>query len=276
MRLVTCATGAGTCAAVRSTEGLRATPYASVLELLRSGEEGWAAAREARASGDLLNGARILAPIPRPAKLIFGGANYREHIVEVGLKFPTEPVIFAKLPSSVIGPGDAIVKAQPDTQLDYEGELAVVIGRTARKLTEADALSCVAGYTVINDVSDRGLHFDHGQLTLGKGFDTACPMGPDLVTVDEVPDPQDLTLTTRVNGDVRQSASTGDMIFTVVDHLVHITRHVTLEPGDIVATGTPGGIGYGRKPPIFLMPGDLVTVEIGGVGTLTNTVVAAP
>ncbi len=210
----------------------------------------------------------LVAPL-RPGKIVAIGLNYMDHIRETGLDQPREPLIFAKFPSSVIGPGEAIVLTG---RVDWEVELAVVIGRRMRDVHAQDALDDVFGYTVANDVSARDLQFGDGQWTRGKSLDTFCPLGPLIVTADEIPDPQRLGLWTRVNGEVVQSSSTAEMIFGVAELLAHCSRYFTLEPGDVLLTGTPWGCGEFMDPPRSLRPGDQVEVEVEGIGVLRNPV----
>jgi 2-keto-4-pentenoate hydratase/2-oxohepta-3-ene-1,7-dioic acid hydratase in catechol pathway len=218
--------------------------------------------------------ARLLAPVARPGKILCCGVNYASHKDEnPNAVLPTEPFFFSKLPSALIGADDDIVKPDPATELDYEVELALVIGKRARHLSEDDALSVVYGYTILNDVSARDVQFTDNQITLGKGADTFCPLGPAVVTADEVPDPQALTVSTIVNGQQRQHESTSGMIFPVARLLAYLTRTVTLEPGDVVSTGTPGGVGYFMTNGM-LQPGDHVELEITGIGRLANKVTA--
>ena len=220
-----------------------------------------------------LAGARLLAPLTRPGKILCAGINYRSHKDEnPEAVLPQEPSFFSKLPSAVIGDGDAIVLPGEENQVDYEVELAAVIGQRARGLSREEALGCVFGYTVINDVSARDIQFDGNQLTLGKGIDTFCPLGPVIVPASEIPDPQDLMVASYVNGERRQYESTGNMLFTVARLLEFITAYITLEPGDVVTTGTPAGVGTFRHPPLYLRPGDVVEVEVEGIGRLRNPV----
>ena len=216
--------------------------------------------------------ATLLAPVPRPGKVVAIGRNYKDHAAESGSEPPASPLIFSKWPSSVIGPGDEI-RWDPAlaTQVDYEAELGVVIGRTARRVSEADALSYVLGYTCIDDVSARDLQFGDGQWVRGKSLDTFCPMGPMVVTTDEIPDPQTLDIACHVNGRTLQQANTADMYFGVATIVSHCSQAFTLEPGDVIATGTPAGVGVFRDPPILLGDGDEVVVEIEGIGRLVNT-----
>ncbi len=225
----------------------------------------------------------IRAPIPRPARNIFCvGKNYHEHAREFAQSgfdstakevVPEAPVVFSKPPSTVIGPGDTILGSlDPTASVDYEGELAVVIGRGGRGISADAALGHVFGYTVVNDVTARTLQQKHRQWLLGKGIDTFCPMGPAILTADEVPDPTALTLKTWVNGDLRQNAVVADLIFDIPTLIATISAVITLEPGDIIATGTPVGVGIGFTPPQFLKAGDTVAIEISGIGRLENTV----
>jgi 2-keto-4-pentenoate hydratase/2-oxohepta-3-ene-1,7-dioic acid hydratase in catechol pathway len=222
--------------------------------------------------GRSLDEVELVAPVPRPGKVVAIGRNYREHTDEEGAAPPAAPLVFSKWPSSVIGHG-AEIRWDPalTTQVDYEAELAVVIGRVARRVTEADALDHVFGYTCLNDVSARDLQFGDGQWTRGKSLDTFCPMGPMLVTADEIADPQDLDITCRVDGRILQSASTSQMFFGVAAIISYCSQSFSLEPGDVIATGTPGGVGIFRDPPVLLGDGDEVTVEIESIGRLVNT-----
>lgn len=219
---------------------------------------------------------RLLAPIPRPGKIIGVGRNYGAHAAEGGLEAQAKPRLFTKVPSSVTGPGGAIEKPAIVAKLDWEAEIAVVVGRTMRDVAVADALDHVAGYALLNDVSAREFQFDVSppQTSFAKSMDGFCPMGPWLVTADEIPDPGNLRLTCRVNGALMQDGNTRDMIFPIPDILSYVSRYVTLEPGDVIATGTPDGVGAFRKPPRFLQPGDVVRIECPAIGVLENPVVA--
>ncbi|HEV8696101.1 MAG TPA: fumarylacetoacetate hydrolase family protein [Candidatus Limnocylindrales bacterium] len=221
--------------------------------------------------GQPLGGADLLAPVPRPGKVIAIGRNYREHAAEEGAEPPPAPLIFAKWPSAVVGHG-ADIRWDPalTTQVDYEAELGVVIGRRARRVSRADALDHVLGYTCLNDVSARDLQFGDGQWVRGKSLDTFCPMGPAIVTADEVSDPQGLAIRCLVNDEVLQESNTSEMFFTVAEIVSHCSQAFTLDPGDVIATGTPSGVGAFRSPPRFLGDGDRVVVEIDGVGRLEN------
>jgi 2-keto-4-pentenoate hydratase/2-oxohepta-3-ene-1,7-dioic acid hydratase in catechol pathway len=240
-------------------------------------------ARALSAQALAVEDAVLCAPLPRPAKNIFCvGKNYREHAAEfAGSGFdatakevvPEAPVVFSKPPTSVIGPGEPIPsRLDPTNSVDYEGELAVVIGRAGRGIRKAEALAHVFGYTIVNDVTARTLQHKHRQWILGKGIDGFCPMGPAILTADEVPDPAALRVTTHVNGEKRQDAPVSDLIFDIPTLIEVISAGITLEPGDIIATGTPAGVGIGFDPPRFLKPGDTVRIEVQGIGVLENPV----
>jgi 2-keto-4-pentenoate hydratase/2-oxohepta-3-ene-1,7-dioic acid hydratase in catechol pathway len=202
------------------------------------------------------------------------GLNYRDHAAETGRDVPTAPTLFAKSPGSVIAHEDPIVIPSHVTQPDYEGEVAVVIGRPTRDVREADALDYVAGITCAHDVSSRDHQFNTGQFTWSKSFDTFCPLGPELVSLDEI-DVGDLSLETRLNGEVVQAASTRDLVFSIPTLIAWISQGTTLLAGDVILTGTPAGVGAGRTPPRWLLDGDVVEITVGGVGTLRNRVTRA-
>jgi 2-keto-4-pentenoate hydratase/2-oxohepta-3-ene-1,7-dioic acid hydratase in catechol pathway len=216
----------------------------------------------------------VTLPIERPGKIICVGMNYRDHAAESGLEVPSQPVLFAKWPNALVGPGEAIVLPPGCDQVDYEAELGVVIGARARGLGVDEALGAVAGYVCVNDVSARDLQFADGQWTRAKSLDTFCPVGPRLAPASEIADPQRLGIRCLVNGEALQDSSTEHMVFSVAELVAFISEAITLEPGDLIATGTPAGVGFTREPPIYLRPGDEVTVEIDGIGALTNPVVA--
>ena len=208
--------------------------------------------------------------IEKPGKVVAIGLNYMDHVRESGAEPPAKPLVFTKFTTSLIGDGDEIRIPRGLTErVDWEVELAVVIDRDARNVSAAEALSYVRGYTVANDVSARDLQFADGQWVRAKSLDTFCPLGSELVQVD---DPQNLKLTTRVNGELVQDSSTSEMIFGVAELIAFVTRTITLEPGDVIATGTPPGVGMARTPPRWLRDGDEVTVEIERIGALTNAV----
>lgn len=208
----------------------------------------------------------------RPGKIVCVGLNYRDHAEEQGKSSPLEPMIFAKFPTAVIASGESIVLPSMSNQVDYEGELAVVIGKKGKNIPEGRAFEFIEGYTIMNDVSARDLQARDKQFVRAKSFDTFAPMGPRVASVKEIPDPQTLFIKTFVNGDLRQSSSTAQMIFSVAYLVSFISQVGTLEPGDVIATGTPGGVGVFRKPPVFLKSGDVVRIEIEKIGVLENPV----
>ncbi|HZQ66781.1 MAG TPA: fumarylacetoacetate hydrolase family protein [Gaiellaceae bacterium] len=216
-----------------------------------------------------------MLPIERPGKIVCVGLNYRDHAEEQGAPLPEAPLLFAKWQNTLIGPGEAIVIPPIVTKCDYEAELGVVIGARARDVSAENALEAVAGYICLNDVSARDLQFADKQWTRGKSPDTFCPVGPRLVPRDEVPDPQNLAIRAVLNGETMQESTTANMVFGVADLIAYITQTITLEPGDLIATGTPAGVGAFRDPPVFMQPGDEITIEIEGLGTLTNPVTGA-
>jgi acylpyruvate hydrolase len=222
-----------------------------------------------------LKAVTLKAPVPRPTKLILVGLNYRDHAEEAGMKIPEEPTLFSKYPNVVIGPGEAIRIPKVSNQIDYEGEFAFVIGKRGKNIAKEEAIKYVAGYTIVHDVSCRDYQMRTGQWMIGKTFDTFAPMGPYLVLKDEVPDPHTLNLTTRLNGVVMQSSNTKHLIFNTFDLIAYMSQVFTLEPGDVVSTGTPAGVGFARKPPVFLKPGDVVRIEVEGLGVLENPLEAS-
>ena len=224
-----------------------------------------------QAEGVTIEDLRLEAPIPRPGKVVAVGRNYPDHVSAEGSTPPATPLLFAKWSTAVVGPG-AEIRWDPGltSKVDYEAELGVVIGRRARRLGEREALGCVLGYTCINDVSARDLQFADVQWVRGKSLDTFCPMGPVIVTADEIADPDNLTVSCRVNGVELQSVSTARMFFSVARLISFCSEAFTLEPGDVIATGTPAGVGAFRRPPRFLNDGDVVTVTIERIGALTN------
>jgi len=217
----------------------------------------------------------ILEPvIPNPGKILCVGVNYLEHIKEMGREPPEYPVIFVRFPDTLVGHGCNIVKTKASTEYDFEGELALVIGRPARYVDKSKALEHVAGYACFMDGSVRDYQRQTSQFTAGKNFPASGAFGPHLVTTDEIPDPAALHLETRLNGAVMQQAPIGDMRFGVADLVAYASTFTRLEPGDVITTGTPSGVGFARKPPVWLKPGDSLEVEISGIGVLANTVVA--
>ena len=232
------------------------------------------AAAELSPSALVAHGLRLGPPIPDPDKILCMGLNYRDHAAEAGLELPTVPLFFAKFRNSLIGPGDQIVLPVASRKIDYEAELAVVIGSRCRDVAAEDALDHVAGAMALNDVSARDLQAQASQWTMGKAIDTFAPCGPALVLRDEISDLQALGIRTRVNGETLQDANTSLMVFGVAEAIVFLTRVMTLEPGDIIATGTPAGVGMARSPRVWLHDGDTVEVEIDEIGTLSNPVSA--
>jgi 2-keto-4-pentenoate hydratase/2-oxohepta-3-ene-1,7-dioic acid hydratase in catechol pathway len=214
----------------------------------------------------------LRAPIVFPPKILCLGWNYIDHAAETKIAPPDEPVVFMKPHTTIIGPGDAIVKRNFVKELDYEGEFAIVIGRKTKDLPESEALSCVFGYTILNDVSARDFQFKDKQWTRGKGFDTFAPTGPCIITKNQLPDTSNLYIKTWVNNELRQDGTTKDMIFNVSQIIYHLSRVMTLEPCDIIATGTPSGVGMAMKPQTWLKDGDVVQIEIENIGILENTV----
>jgi 2,4-didehydro-3-deoxy-L-rhamnonate hydrolase len=266
---------------------LRAMPT-EMLSLIRLGSLGMEAARDTIAFikkrpavpvGEQLvypfEAVKVLAPIPRPGKILCSGINYRGHKEEnPGAKMPSEPFFFCKLPTAVIGPGQPIIKPRLTEQLDYEVEFAVVIGKRMKGTPEAGVMGSVFGYTVLHDVSAREVQFKDNQITLGKNFDTFCPLGPCIVTSDELTHLENVRLKSTLNGKVMQDGTTADWVFPLPRLLSFLSSVMTLEPGDIVSTGTPAGVGVFRKPPVFMKPGDVVSVEVEGIGRLENPVAA--
>jgi 2-keto-4-pentenoate hydratase/2-oxohepta-3-ene-1,7-dioic acid hydratase in catechol pathway len=286
MRLATIQTAAGPRAAVCKSSAfvdLHATDAripASVKAILAGGAALLHAAQACAERGDAVrhDAARVkhLAPVPDPQKVICIGLNYRDHAVESGSPIPPEPVLFSKYPTALIGHEEAIRLPAVSKEVDFEAELVIVIGQRGRKLTPEQAMDYVAGYTIGHDVSARDwqLRKTGGQWMVGKTFDTFAPAGPVLVTKDEVPNPHNLAIALRLNGQTMQKSSTAQMIFSVGQIVSYLSLVFTLEPGDLIFTGTPPGVGMARKPPVFLKPGDVCEVEIESLGVLRNPVVA--
>ncbi len=220
------------------------------------------------------SGVKIFAPIPRPPKLICVGLNYRDHAAETKSELPKVPTIFNKFTNVVIGPGDPIVLPKASERPDYEAEFAFVIGRGGRHIKAANAMEHVFGYTIVNDVSARDYQLQTTQWLMGKTFDTFAPMGPCIVTADEIKDPHALDISLELNGEVMQHSNTRELIFKIPELVEFISTVVTLEPGDVVITGTPAGVGFARKPPRYLMPGDECVIRIEGIGELRNPCIA--
>lgn len=271
--------------AAASSTGNSILALTDMLSLLRGGEKALTIAREALSYAighpelELSYGfdeAKLLAPVPRPGKILCSGINYASHKKEnPHAKMPEEPFFFSKLPSAVTGPNSPIIIPKQSRQVDYEVEFAVVIGSTMRATPESEAMGHIAGYTILHDVSARDVQFKDNQITLGKNFDTFSPVGPCLVTKDELPNPGNLRLRTLLNKQVMQDGSTSEWLFPLPVLLSFLSHVMTLEPGDIVSTGTPAGVGYFRDPQVFLNAGDRVVLEIEGIGALANPVVDA-
>jgi 2-keto-4-pentenoate hydratase/2-oxohepta-3-ene-1,7-dioic acid hydratase in catechol pathway len=231
---------------------------------------------DAKSSGLPSASVQLLSPLLHPPRIFCVGLNYIDHAAESKMAVQAVPTIFMKLASGITGPGSDIVLPSNSTQPDYEAELAVVIGRRASNVTRENWRECVFGYTILNDVSARDVQLATSQWTLGKSFATFCPMGPWVVTVDELTDPHSLDVRLTINGESMQQANTRDLIFDIPAVLGYISAIVPLEPGDVVSTGTPQGVGLGRTPPRWLRPGEEIAIEIGGIGRLVNRTVAAP
>jgi 2-keto-4-pentenoate hydratase/2-oxohepta-3-ene-1,7-dioic acid hydratase in catechol pathway len=217
---------------------------------------------------------RLAAPVPRPGKIICIGLNYRNHAIESGMDIPKSPIIFSKFSSCAIGTGEPILLPNGSAQVDYETEMAFVIGRRAKNVRREDAMGHVFGYTNFNDVSARDFQFADGQWQRGKSCDTFAPLGPFVATADEIADPHNLRIQFRLNGEILQDSNTNELIFRIPELIEFLSASITLEPGDVVATGTPPGVGFARKPPIFLKNGDVTEVEVEGLGVLRNPVAA--
>jgi 2-keto-4-pentenoate hydratase/2-oxohepta-3-ene-1,7-dioic acid hydratase in catechol pathway len=282
MRLATIQTEKGPRAAVFQNDSyvdLNATDPAlppSIRQVLEGGLGAIKAAAQAAGRADAVRydaaKTRLLAPVTDPKKIVCLGLNYRDHAAETGAQIPKEPVLFSKYATALVGHEDAIVLPSVSQEVDYEAELVVVVGRRGRHVSPADAVHYVAGYTVGHDVSARDwqLKKDQRQWMVGKTFDTFAPTGPWLVTADEVPDPHNLPIRLRLNGRVMQDSNTSQMVFQVGPVIAYLSQVFTLEPGDLIFTGTPPGVGIARKPPVYLKQGDIVEVEIEGVGMLRN------
>jgi 2-keto-4-pentenoate hydratase/2-oxohepta-3-ene-1,7-dioic acid hydratase in catechol pathway len=258
---------------------IRGAGFSSVIDVIAGGADALArvaAFAAAPPSAAVRNDAvvRLLAPIPRPPKIICIGLNYRDHAEESNLPIPEVPTVFHKFPTAVAAPGQDVVLPTASTRPDYEAEFAVVVGKGGRYIAESDWRAHVFGYAILNDVSARDFQMATTQWTMGKTFDTFAPFGPAVVTADEIADPHALDISLTLNGETMQSSNTKNLIFGVPKLLAFLSSVFTLEPGDIISTGTPGGVGFARKPPRYLRPGDLMTVRIEGLGELTNRCVA--
>jgi 2-keto-4-pentenoate hydratase/2-oxohepta-3-ene-1,7-dioic acid hydratase in catechol pathway len=252
-----------------STLGIDAPDTATALR-----QGGVALARTQAGLGQRLSNVPLQCPIVRPGSIIAIGLNYMDHIRETAANVPERPVVFAKFSSALVGPHDPIiVDSRLTEQADYESELAVVIGSDARWVSEDRALESVFGYAVANDVSARDWQRTDGQLSRSKSFDTFCPIGPWITSADEVPDPQVLGIRSSVNGEIRQESSTAEMVFSVAQLIAFLSRTMTLRAGDVILTGTPHGVGMARKPPTYLVPGDVVRCEVDQLGAVENRVI---
>ncbi|WP_394136715.1 fumarylacetoacetate hydrolase family protein [Cytobacillus oceanisediminis] len=300
MKFVTAKDSRGSFVGLIDGSGTRVLPLAAAAEKMEGSSDFPASLKECIALGDAfvekvhklidwvsssseraelylsLDSVTLQAPIPRPDKNIFCvGKNYAEHAIEMGSKedIPEHIMVFTKAPTTVIGPDETVLNHKEVTsQLDYEGELAVIIGKTGRAILKEEALDYVFGYTIINDVTGRDLQSRHKQFFIGKSLDTTCPMGPWIVHSSAVENPNKLDIQTTVNGEVRQSSNTENFIFPIEEIISVLSRGMTLEPGDIIATGTPAGVGKGFKPPRFLQPGDTVEITVEKIGSLTNSI----
>ncbi|HTV81116.1 MAG TPA: fumarylacetoacetate hydrolase family protein [Acidobacteriaceae bacterium] len=258
---------------------LRSAGYASDLQFFAAGEQALLAARRLfdHPGPERIPaaGVRLLSPVLKPGKILCIGLNYRDHAIESKMEIPKVPTVFLKLPSAVIGPDADIVLPSNSTQPDYEAEMAAVIGRPGKNIAARDWEKHVLGYTVLNDVSARDVQLATSQWTLGKSFDTFCPIGPAIVTTDEIRDPHALDIRLEVVGEILQHSNTRELIFRLPDLIAYISSIVPLEPGDIISTGTPAGVGLGRTPHRWLRPGEQVEIAIEGIGILRNRTVAA-
>jgi 5-carboxymethyl-2-hydroxymuconate isomerase len=274
MKLVTCSGPQGARLGILGTDHVALLP-GSMLEFIQSGALAWDQARADYQAGLLPVEplTRLLAPLPNPGKIVAIGLNYMDHCREQKVAVPDRPIVFTKFTTAIIGPDETIAWERSVTdQVDFEVELGVVIGKTARNVPREQALEHVFGYTVIHDVSARDLQFSDKQWVRAKSLDTFCPLGPVIVTADEIPDPQNLRLACRLNGQTMQDSTTAEMIFGVAELIARLSQAFTLLPGDMIATGTPDGVGVFRKPPVFMQDGDVVEVEVEGIGVLRNPV----
>ena len=261
--------------------GLRDAGFDDVISVISGGADAmdrvlrWIASPPLSETLDPLT-TRLAAPIPKPPKIVCIGLNYRDHAEETKMAIPSVPTVFAKFPTAVIGHRHPIVLPKNSTRPDYEAELAVVIGKGGRHIPEERWQDHVFGYTILNDVSARDFQMATSQWMIGKTFDTFAPIGPAIVTADEIEDPHQLAISLTLSGEVMQDSNTNNLIFKIPRLIAYLSSVFTLEPGDIIATGTPAGVGFARHPPRYLKPGDEVTVRIAGVGELVNPVIAEP
>lgn len=247
-----------------------------MIALLEAGPDALAQAAATEGARLALPAVALHSPILRPPKILAVGLNYADHVAETGMDQPKYPMIFNKQRTSITGPYDEIHRPNVSDKVDYEGELAVIIGTRCRHVPKDQAHKVIAGFAIANDVSVRDWQIRVPTMTMGKSFDTHCPLGPALVTVDEVGDGSGLGITTTVNGEVRQQSNTRELIFDCATLVEHLSTAFTLEPGDVISTGTPGGVGVAMKPPQWLIAGDVIRVDIEGLGRIENTVVNEP
>jgi 2-keto-4-pentenoate hydratase/2-oxohepta-3-ene-1,7-dioic acid hydratase in catechol pathway len=253
-------------------------PFPTMLDMIRAGNKGLSTAKKALKGTDAatypLDKVKVIAPVPRPGKILCSGLNYNSHVTEEpGAKFLEDPRFFAKLPSVVIGPNEPIKHPGLKFQVDWEVELAVIFGKTVRRVKEADAMDAVYGYTILHDVSARWIQFKDSNETMGKNFDTFSPMGPCIVTKDEIPNPEVLHLTLKVNGKTKIDMGNHDWCFSMPKMIEWLTMAMTMEPGDVMTMGCPAGVGFFAQPQAFLKPGDVCELEITKIGKLINPVV---
>lgn len=251
--------------------------YTDTLSFLAAGAAAWAAADAAAASAtDVIrtSDVRLLAPIDRPGKLLCIGLNYRDHAIESNMQLPKTPVVFTKFQNSITSDKATVVIPKMTTQCDYEAELAIVIGKKGKNIAPEDWEQYVFGYTIVNDVSARDIQLSTSQWSLGKSFDTFGPMGPAIVSTHDIPNPHELFIKLTIDGEVLQNSNTDQLVFKAPDLIAYLSSIMTLEPGDIISTGTPAGVGLGRKPQRWMQPGETMVVEIERIGTLTNPIAA--
>ena len=252
--------------------------YADALAFLNAGESAWHKASQAASAADAklvpLSAGQLLAPIPRPGKILCVGLNYRDHAVESKMELPRVPAVFTKFTNAVVGSGADVVLPRMTVQADYEAEMAIVIGKRASRVRAEDWQQYVFGYTILNDVSARDVQLATSQWSLGKSFDTFAPMGPAIVGKDEIADPHTLDIKLSIGGEVLQHSNTRELIFKAPDLIAYLSSIVPLEPGDIISTGTPAGVGLGRSPQRWLRPGEEMVIEVESIGTLRNPVVS--
>jgi len=263
----------------RDVVGLKGAGFSSMLDVIAGGPAARARIEEwilKPAADEVapLDEIRLLAPIPRPPKIICIGLNYRDHAAESKMEIPKVPTVFSKYATAVIGPGESIILPRLSTKPDYEAEFAFVIGKGGRYISGAAWRQHVFGYTILNDVSARDFQMATSQWMMGKTFDTFAPMGPALVSADEIADPHNLDISLSINGETLQSSNTKNLIFPIPDLIEYLSSVFTLESGDVISTGTPAGVGFARKPPRFLKTGDDVVVRVQGLGELRNPVAA--